>query len=393
MGLKRKGKIWYVRFRKGGDEFTASARTEIKTVAQEIDSAIHRAVRTKDPSYLDPDSREVAMRLFSNRAEEYLPGITSTQAPATLTLWEAMRICLSDPEVQAKGKKYRERLKDCFIHLALKLGKDTPVRSIRVSHIKRYMNERVKEESAAEATANREKAALSKVFQILIENDLVERNPVRDVSNLSEKSGLRQVYVSRSDFDKIVDALPPWYVPMVWTAYYTGMRQGEIRKMTRDQLDLEQRVIRLGPSDTKEGKHKRVPIHEDLVPILEEVLAGKVVGLDRVFLKDGQPIRRTQMRRSWEKAVRRAELGEPIRFHDIRHVWKTNARRSGMDGELREDIMGHWNSGKSVNSRYGYISNEELVRAIDGFSSDHGETEVWVAKSKKKNPAGGSAGH
>ena len=90
------------------------------------------------------------------------------------------------------------------------------------------------------------------------------------------------------------------------------------------------------------------------------------------------------MRRSWERAVRRAGLKESITFHDIRHVWKTNARRSGMDEELREDIMGHWNSGKSINSRYGYISNEELVRAIDGFSSDHGETEVWIARPKKK---------
>jgi hypothetical protein len=93
------------------------------------------------------------------------------------------------------------------------------------------------------------------------------------------------------------------------------------------------------------------------------------------------------MRRPWEKAVRLAGLRYPITSHDIRHVWKTNARRSRMDEELREDIMGHWNSGKSVRSRYGYISNEELVRAIEGFSSDHGETEIWVARPKKKNPA------
>ncbi len=392
MGLKRKGKIWYVRFRKEGDDFIASCRTESKTVAQEIDSAIHRAVRTKDPSYLDPDSREVALRLFNDRAEELLPGITRVQTPESLTLWEAMRICLSDPDIQARTDRYRERLKSCFVNLVLKLGRHTPVCSIRVSHVKKYLNDRVKHDGAAESTVNKEKGALSKVFQILIENDLAARNPLREVGNLSEKSGLRQVYVSKTDFQKIVAGLPSWYVPMAWTAYYTGMRQGEIRKLTRDRLDLEQRVIWLGPGDTKEGKHKRVPIHEDLVPILRGVLAATVVGLDRVFLKDGQPILRTQMRRSWEKAVRLAGLKHPITFHDIRHVWKTNARRSGMDEELREDIMGHWNSGKSINSRYGYISNEELVRAIEGFSSDHGETEIWVARPKTKNPAEAPAG-
>lgn len=136
--------------------------------------------------------------------------------------------------------------------------------SIRVSHIKKYMNERVKKDGAAEGTANRQKAALSKIFQILMENDLVDRNPAREVSNLFEESGLRQIYVSEADFQRVIDELPHWFVPMAWTAYYTGMGQSEIRKLARDQLDLEHRVIRLGPEDTKEGNLKRVPIHEDL---------------------------------------------------------------------------------------------------------------------------------
>jgi integrase len=392
MGLKRKGKVWYVRFRQGAYDATASTRTETKAVAQEMDAAIHRAVRTRDSNYLDPEAREVALRLFEDRANEFIPGLSKETMSEHLTLWEAMRYCLSDPGIRAKSQRYQERLKSCFIHLALRLGKATPVRSIRVSHIKKYTNERLKKDGVAESTVNKEKGALSKVFQILIENDLADRNPAREVSNLSEKSGLRHVYVSEADFRRIVDELPGWYAPMAWTAYYTGMRQGEIRKLTRDQLDLEQRIIRLGPKDTKEGKHKRIPIHKDLVPILETVLSADAVVTDRVFLRDGSPIARTQMRRSWERAVRRAGLKESITFHDIRHVWKTNARRSGMDEELREDIMGHWNSGKSINSRYGYISNEELVRAMDGFSCDHGETEIWVAKPRKKNPAEAPAG-
>ena len=59
---------------------------------------------------------------------------------------------------------------------------------------------------------------------------------------------------------------------MALTAYYTGMRQGEIRNLTRSQLDLDRRVIRLGPEDTKERSHKRVPIHDDLVPVLKRAL-------------------------------------------------------------------------------------------------------------------------
>ena len=94
------------------------------------------------------------------------------------------------------------------------------------------------------------------------------------------------------------------------------------------------------------------------------------------------------MRRFWESAVRKAGLPSSFHFHDIRHVWKGNARRSGIDPEIREDIMGHWWAGKNVNTRYGYISNDELVQAIDRFTVDNGDTEIWVPEQKKENPTG-----
>ncbi len=129
---------------------------------------------------------------------------------------------------------------------------------------------------------------------------------------------------------------------------------------------------------------KRVPIHDDLVPVSQRALNNKVDGTDNVFLRDGKPIPRTQMRRYWESAVKKAGLPSSLPFHDIRHVWKGNARRSGMAPEIREDIMGHWWAGKNVNTRYGYMSNDELVQAIDLFTVDDGDTEIWVPERKKK---------
>ncbi len=57
-----------------------------------------------------------------------------------------------------------------------------------------------------------------------------------------------------------------------------------------------------------------------------------------------------------------------------------------MDPEIRESIMGHWYRGRSVNERYGRISDAELLRAIDGMSFNHGETEIQVNSNKKKKP-------
>jgi integrase len=393
MDVKKKGKIYYVRFRQGdGVEVAASTRTQSKRVAVGIAGAIDRAVRTRDYASLDPEAREVAIRLFKDRLEDYLPGLRKVDNHERgMSLWEAMKYCLTYPEVTAKGKEYRDRLRGSFLHLAIKLGKDKNVRSICIRDLEQYKSERLKED-AAPGTVNKELTALSKLFSILVKNDLLDRNIVRDLPKLSEKENLRQVYVAYADFAKVLAHLPNWYKPMALTAYYTGMRQGEIRNLTRSQLDLDRRVIRLGPQDTKERSHKRVPIHDDLVPVLERALSDEAEGTDNVFLRDGKPIPRTQMRRFWESAVRKAGLPSTFHFHDIRHVWKGNARRSGIDPEIREDIMGHWWAGKNVNTRYGFISNDELVQAIDRFTVDNGDTEIWVPERKKKTrqltPAG-----
>ena len=54
-----------------------------------------------------------------------------------------------------------------------------------------------------------------------------------------------------------------------------------------------------------------------------------------------------------------------------------------MDPEIRESIMGHWFKEKSVSEQYSRISNEELLRAIDTMTFDHGQTEILVAVEKR----------
>jgi hypothetical protein len=49
-------------------------------------------------------------------------------------------------------------------------------------------------------------------------------------------------------------------------------------------------------------------------------------------------------------------------------TWNVNARRSGLDYEIRQSIMGHADRMKPARERYGFISDEELIAAIDKFT-------------------------
>jgi integrase len=336
------------------------------------------ACKSSDYRGLDPVSRAVCVQIFKNKGLA-VPSDLAPEQPITeeLTLWKATELFLKYPEI--KNSQERSRYEQCIVHLVEYFGKEKAIKSIWVPEIKTYIATRLGEGAAA-STANREKGTLSKMFQVLVELRLIENNPCRLMKNLSQKSEERQVYLSHSDFERIVDFTPAWLKPILWTAYYTGMRRGEILSLTRTQINLSRRMILLGPKDTKEGHWKRVPVHKELLPILEKVFRVQSIGTDNIFLIKDQPPNKHSLKNPWLKAVRSMELKPRPRFHDLRHTWKTNARRSGMDPEIREAIMGHAERGKSVTERYGRISEEELLRAIDSLTVDHWETEIVVAR-------------
>jgi len=378
MAVNKRAKKWHIKFRVFGKQVGVATKAKHKAEAQRVEKMVLTACNSGDYSSLDTDSREVCVRMFQNQGWE-VPQDLLSERPVRkeLTLWEGIEICLKYPEV--RNSPNRERHEYAFLRLAEKWGKDLPISSIWIPQVKEYQIARLAD-GAAGSTINKEKAALSKMFQVLMELRYVDVNPARLVKNLSEKSSEREVYISQQDFTKIIDEVPLWVRPIAQTAYYTGMRRGEILGLTVKQVNLQSRIILLKPEDVKEGKWKRVPIHRDLVYILTQRMKNRVNDSERIFLVDGRPPYPDSLRKPWVEAVEKLGLDPAPRFHDLRHTWKTNAMRSGMDQEIRERILGHWNRARNVNERYGRISDADLVKAIDSMTFDNGDTEILVAK-------------
>jgi integrase len=385
MAVKERKGEWYIYFKPFGKKIWIKVDASGKREAQQIEGALLRALRTGCYGGLDPVARETCIRLFTNQKWELpdeLGGYRLQPPNEALTLWKAFEHFLRYPEI--RDSKERPRYEQCILHLTEYFGKERAVKAIWVPEIKEYMAKRL-EQGAAASTVNREKGTLSKLFQVLVEYQLVEANPVRLVKNLSQKGEERQAYVALEDVERIAARCPAWYRPLIWTAYFSGMRRGEILGLTRKQVNLSQRMIRLGPQDTQEGHWKRVPIHSDLVPILEKVLNGPSLISGKVFpLVDEKGIRDIALetfKNPWERACLALEMQDPLpRFHDLRHTWRANARRSGMDPDIAEGILGHWNKGRAVNQRYGYVDDQELIRAIDRLTFNHGDTTILVAR-------------
>ena len=399
MSVTKRGDKFYLHIRPfGGKLISIRTLASNKAEALAIERAVLTACKSGIYSFLEPLAKEACIRLFENQNLEMPKDLGGTQPTEHLTLRRAIEIFLNYPSI--RDAKERLRYRCALANVEAGVGEDKPLKDIWVADLRLYQVERVSA-GAAPATVNREISSLSKLFGVMVELQYVEVNPCRLVKKLSDRMSYRQVYLARETVEQIVEQCPSWYQPIVWTAYYTGMRRGEIMGLTRRQIDLKKRIITLAPEHTKEGNWKKVPIHRELVPILAEVLSGPVPIHGRVFsmLRDATgltgstgkasknkvlgEIPRILLTDTWSRACRKVGLPDPLpHFHDLRHAWKINARRSGIHSEIAAAIMGHSNRTLTVRERYDFLSDDDLIEAIDRMTFDHGETQVWVAGQK-----------
>ena len=386
MAVKLNGKVWYAIFRPFGTQIKLALKDcESKRQAIALEAEILEALQRADYSNLTGVARQAMVKLFVNQQWETPQELKPAQAkepPKELTLWNGIKLYTNDPSFKclSRPEVYEAKL----AHLVRFFGKTKPVKELWIPDLKLYRSHRTSQ-GATNASINREMSALSGVFRVLIEHQLLEINPCRQIKKLSETSGERQVYLSLEDVRKIMGACPDWFEDMIWASYLTGMRKGEIHRLRWSHINLSKRIITFHSTETKEGKSKRIPIHKDLIPTLERLGKVRTLNDDLVFQIDGHAISYDSLQHPWFRALDKLKWEFPRpRFHDLRHTFKTNARRSGVDSEIRETILGHAGRMLNVAERYGFVSDAEFVNAIDKFTYDHGLTQILVATKAKK---------
>jgi integrase len=243
------------------------------------------------------------------------------------------------------------------------------VSSIKPADLENYQAKR-KKEGYSDSYIDQEIGAAKTVVNKAFDNDLVGGDTLksfRRVKKLLKKgSNARKRVLSYSEYQKLYDALPSHTVPVVATAFWTGMRRGEILNLTWDKVDLKSRMIRLESDDTKEGLSKKVPISKTLKNTLKKLPRG--LYNDYVFLFRGKPIR--DIREGFKNGCDNAGIpyGRKVKngftFHDLRHTTKTFMRKAGVDKNVRAIMFGH-SVGGDMDFRYDHVDETDLLDAID----------------------------
>lgn len=140
-----------------------------------------------------------------------------------------------------------------------------------------------------------------------------------------------------------------------WEALYklaiaTGMRRGEIVRLTWRDIDLAASTVKVREAKTKAGV-RTIPVAH----FAAQALAA--LPKDSVFVfatRAGQPVDGRNLNRWFEEAVARAGVPR-IRFHDLRHSAASLMLAQGVPPRTVQGILGHSTMAMTMNI-YGHVS-------------------------------------
>jgi integrase len=302
-------------------------------------------------------NRSDALRLLKKRLEEIVDGRLIVSAVERTRFQDLAELLINDYEIN--GRRSVARVKRSINHLRDFFGLSRAI-EITADRVSAFIAFR-KRQGGANASINRELAALKRMFRLGKRVGKVAEIP--HISLLLEDN-VRKGFFEREQFDAVLSHLPEYLKPVVEVAYITGWRvTSEILSRQWEHVDFIGGWLRLEPGETKNRKGRNFPFTQRLWVVLEEqrrrtkeVEAEMGCTVPWAFHRGGHRIKSFYV--FWRKAC--AQAGIPGRLlHDFRRTAVRNLERASVPRSDAMAMVGHLT--ESIYRRYA-ISDEASLR-------------------------------
>ena len=321
-----------------------------------------------------PPPREIqgARRLLKQREGAAVDGRVIAPRVDKITVAELAEDLKT--EYRANGRKSLDRVEDAIEHLLPVFGA-FPAVKVTSADVTAYQARR-QAEGAANATINRECAALKRLFSLAVKGEKIHRSP--HVAMLRENN-VRTGFFEDHQYEAVLARLPAYAQPVVTFAYITGWRvRSEVLTLQWRQVDFKAGLVRLDPGTTKNLEGRVFVMTSELRATLEAQRAvtealqrktGAVIPWVFHRTKRGRPLK--GFRKAWIQACLGA--GVPGRIlHDLRRTAVRNLERAGVPRSVAMKMVGH--KTESVYRRYAIVDEAMLRDAAAKLSARRGQS-------------------
>jgi integrase len=250
--------------------------------------------------------------------------------------------------------------------------------------VARYIDSR-QQHGAANASINRELAALKRMFNLARQSTPPKVNAVPYIAMLHEDN-IRTGFLETRQHDSLAaetGKIGLWLRAMFEVGHTYGWRHEELLALRVRQVNLSAGTIRLEPGTTKNDQGREVSMTLPVRALLTQCVHGKGPD-DYVFTReDGKPVR--DFRGAWAKACEAANV-PGLLFHDLRRTAARNLRRAGVaEGVIMK--IGGWKT-RSVFERYAIVSQSDIRDAMAkleaGQQQDNAEAALRLKSAEER---------
>ena len=239
-------------------------------------------------------------------------------------------------------------------------------------HVQKFIVEAMHKDGSDPDTIHNAVMPLRVIFRRAVRDGAVAANPTSDLE-LPARDGTRDRVASPTEAKELLDALPRGHRALWASAFYAGLRRGELQALSVRDVDLAGGTIYVSRSwDAKAGAvepksrkgTRRVPIVGTLRDYLTEHIATTGRGDDDYIfgVSPDRPFSPSYIRRAaleaWEAANERRAENElpplvPIALHECRHTCVSIWHDAGLSLERIGDYVGH--SSTYMTDRYRHL--------------------------------------
>ncbi|MBT6690393.1 site-specific integrase [archaeon] len=350
-----RGKTWWIKYYRNGKCFRESSESTLKMVA-----------------------KKMLARKEGEIAQGKIPGILFDRVTFDELAEEFLR------DYRINQKKSLPKAKRSVQHLG-KIFRGLSVTSITTSKINAFIENRMQsacaeckqtfpyrrtcpycgseivKKGAANATINRELAALKRMLNLGAQQTPPKVDRVPQINMLKENN-IREGFFEHDEFLAVRKNLPGHLKPVATLGYRSGWRLDEILSLPWSQVDRHNGCAHLETADTKNSEARTIYFDDELTEVFDTLwLKRKTIRCfcKYVFVNTKGIERMYRFDKAWKTACNRA--GVQRLFHDFRRTAVRNMVRAGVPEGVAMKITGH--KTRSVFERYNIVNDKDLREA------------------------------
>jgi integrase len=213
----------------------------------------------------------------------------------------------------------------------------------------------------ARATANRVWSTLRSALNLAFRNDQVSDDRAwRRISPFKNVDRPQTRFLKVEECRRLIAAAEPNLRPLVQGCLFTGLRLGELLRLTVADVGADHVTVR----HSKTGTARRVPLNPEGTEFFSDLVSGKKQSHAVFWSAESTPRVKMWISRAMREACVAAKINPPIEFRQLRTSYGSLLLNADAPLSTISELLGHKDT-RMTRRHYAHLLSEKLKETVD----------------------------